>query len=394
MPESQIPNPVEQKQPIILIHGIRTHAPWMDEIKQTLRKNGFVVEATSYGWYGLFGFLTHSKKFEEQAVQRVLDDIQDATQLHSPHLVSVIAHSFGTYVFSKILLQQVGLKWNRIIFCGSIVEDDFPFREVRGRFSVPLLNEVGGRDLWPAIAAKIGYGGVGSYGFNRPGVETRRHPNFKHSDFLTPEFAATWVDFLRGGDPRPVHETVLSGRRRVVAQLIFVSVVIGAILTASYFAFQQRQQDQQAEEVRALQAGLCRVPTGDASGMLYSIDEFFLGRGDLRFRYNLSIMKPYPNPITKINSMLSAYCPPGLESPFEVGFFSNLGEVSSSKVRDFQVLLRSALAAMKVPVSVSITGSMDAQTRVAITAARKKLNMIASNDVNFDLYEELRKAAE
>jgi hypothetical protein len=113
----------------------------------------------------------------------------------------VIAHSFGTFAIGSILKEHSEFKWHRIIFCGSVVRDDFPFDQVLDRFDTPLVNEVGTRDYLPALAesAGWGYGSVGSTGFNRPPVETRWHYGFKHSDFLTPKFCNEfWVPFLRG----------------------------------------------------------------------------------------------------------------------------------------------------------------------------------------------------
>jgi hypothetical protein len=122
-----------------------------------------------------------------------------------PKRISIISHSFGTYVTGRLLTDYPEFFWYRIIFCGSVVRDDFPFDQVLDRFGSPLLNEVGTRDYWPAMAESVGwgYGSVGSNGFNRPPVETRWHYGFRHSDFLTKAFCSEfWVPFLRGSKPR------------------------------------------------------------------------------------------------------------------------------------------------------------------------------------------------
>jgi hypothetical protein len=120
--------------------------------------------------------------------------------------MSVISHSFGTYVVGKILTDVPDLQWDRVIFCGSVVREDFPLQRVTRSFRHPLLNDVGTRDFWPALAesAGWGYGSVGSTGFNRPPVDTRWHTGFRHSDFLTAQFCTKfWVDFLKGDKPKP-----------------------------------------------------------------------------------------------------------------------------------------------------------------------------------------------
>lgn len=110
-----------------------------------------------------------------------------ARRVFRPERMSVISHSFGTYVVGKILEDHPEFNWHRVIFCGSVVRDDFPFHQVLDRFDGPLLNEVGTKDFWPALAesAGWGYGSVGSHGFNCPPVDTRWHDGFGHSDFLT-----------------------------------------------------------------------------------------------------------------------------------------------------------------------------------------------------------------
>src|SRR5258707_6530474 len=122
-----------------------------------------------------------------------------------PKSMSVISHSFGTYVVGKVLTDVPDLEWNRIIFCGSVVREDFPLQRVLRSFRHPLLNEIGTKDYWPALAesAGWGYGSVGSTGFNRPPVETRWHSGFRHSDFLTDSFCTKfWVPFLQGETPK------------------------------------------------------------------------------------------------------------------------------------------------------------------------------------------------
>ncbi len=94
---------------------------------------------------------------------------------------------------------------DRVIFCGSVVRNDFPFDTAEKQFVEPLLNEVGTSDFLPALAASAGwgYGSVGSNGLNHPLVETRWHHGFTHSKFLTEPFCNEfWVPFLLGDKPR------------------------------------------------------------------------------------------------------------------------------------------------------------------------------------------------
>ena len=198
---------------VILVHGMNTRANWMAEVRDLLEENGFAVASTSYGFFSPLKFLSPIFDFRRTAINRVLDDIRTAQRVFRkkcgfyPREMSVISHSFGTYVVARILLEAEDLTWNRVIFCGSVVREDFPFFHAVTRFEEPLLNEIGTKDYWPAFAESCGwgYGSVGTTGFNRPAVYTRWHDGLTHSDFLTADFCKrNWIDFLRGNKPKSV----------------------------------------------------------------------------------------------------------------------------------------------------------------------------------------------
>jgi hypothetical protein len=192
----------EQKQVVILVHGIRDFARWHSNVRIALEQAGLVVVPTNYGRMNLLEFLAPFPFFRKLAAEKVLVQIRYARKLHPGAIVSVIAHSFGTYVVSMLLKSEIDMPLHRVIFCGSVVRYDFPFEQLEGRFTPEVLNEVGTADPWPAVAEAVttGYGSAGSFGFNTPGVRDRYHNDKSHDYFLTPEFATRyWVPFLRKG---------------------------------------------------------------------------------------------------------------------------------------------------------------------------------------------------
>lgn len=187
---------------VLLVHGINTRGRWISEIKPVLEKAGFIVEATSYGKFGVPRFLLPFQWLRQSAIERVARAIAAAKLLHQPARMSVISHSFGTFVIAQILADRPEFEWHRIIFCGSVVRDDFRLDLNLRRFHQPLMNEVGSKDFLPALAESVtwGYGSVGSNGYNAVGVDTRWHTGFHHSDFLTEAFCQKyWIPFLRDG---------------------------------------------------------------------------------------------------------------------------------------------------------------------------------------------------
>lgn len=89
-----------------------------------------------------------------------------------------------------------------MIFCGSVIRYRYPFKRLQNQFTKPILNEVGTRDIWPAIAESVtvGYGSAGTYGFRKPLIRDRWHNRAKHGYFLNRKFCRKfWIPFLRDG---------------------------------------------------------------------------------------------------------------------------------------------------------------------------------------------------
>jgi internalin A len=187
---------------VILIHGIRTQASWQNELRNTLEKEGFVVEPTNYQYYDLVRFLFPWQLFAGPVTNNITEQIRQTLAMNKGADCSIIAHSFGTFVLTRILRDNADLDFNRIIFCGSVVPQKFRFQDYRKRFEAPLLNEIGTRDFWPVFAEVVtfGYGAAGTYAFRRPGTRDRLHNRKAHSDFLNRDFCKKyWIPFLRDG---------------------------------------------------------------------------------------------------------------------------------------------------------------------------------------------------
>lgn len=186
-------------QLVILVHGIRDIRRWQSEVRITLEGAGFIVEPTNYDRMNLIEFLFPVPIFRNIAIKKVLTQIRKAIELHPMAQVSIIAHSFGTYVVSRILSEAFDLKFHKIIFCGSVVRYDFEFEKLSGRFISPIINDVGTGDPWPAVAESLtfGYGSAGTYGFMVPGVRDRFHNGAGHGYFLSATFCKNnWIPVL------------------------------------------------------------------------------------------------------------------------------------------------------------------------------------------------------
>jgi pimeloyl-ACP methyl ester carboxylesterase len=190
-----------QNTVVILIHGIRTRALWQGEVRQALEKSGLVAIPTNYKKLDVIRFLLPFQWTKETSVRRVENDVRSTRKKFPEADLAILAHSFGTFITGRLLLSQEH-KFGRIALCGSILPIDFDFASAENRFS-EIVNEVGCRDIWPAVAAKIGwgYGPTGSFGFNRAFVRDRLHASFGHSGFLNANFCnAFWVPYFCDGN--------------------------------------------------------------------------------------------------------------------------------------------------------------------------------------------------
>jgi hypothetical protein len=150
---------------VLLVHGIRDFALWQTALRATLERSGFIVESTNYGRMNIFQFLAPFSYFRKVAISHVANQVRIVAQNHPHAAISVIAHSFGTYVVAQLMKQQFDIRFFRVVFCGSVVKYEFPFEQIQDRFEHPVLNEVGTRDIWPALAEGMttGYGSAGRW---------------------------------------------------------------------------------------------------------------------------------------------------------------------------------------------------------------------------------------
>jgi Effector-associated domain 1 len=268
---------------VILIHGIRDFGLWQSTIRHTLEEEGLKAEAINYGRFNLIEFLLPFPHFRRKAIETVWNQIRIVNQNNKGALLSIIAHSFGTYVVSHLIRNTFDIDFYRVIFCGSVVPYNFPFEQFQNRFLAPILNEVGTRDIWPAMAESIttGYGSAGTYGFRRPLIRDRWHNGASHGYFLNEGFCKRfWCPFLRDGTVVPGSEEPESPRLWIrLLSVIKLKFLIAAgvfflvfTLAYSYFAPQNtdasileqylRHNGATIDSARAAQLQSCLVQQG------------------------------------------------------------------------------------------------------------------------------------
>jgi pimeloyl-ACP methyl ester carboxylesterase len=203
MPEATAPS-APAKRLIIFVHGIRDPAFWSQRLRSLFEAEGFVAVPIGFYVFDVFRFLLGIRR---KAVERVKQQIKDAIDNNPGAEVTVIAHSFGTYVAGRILDEDPSLDIARLVMCGGIVRRNYRWdKTVRlngqnGRMHV--INEHSGRDVWPLFArhATLGFGDSGTIGCQDANVIDRQH-DVRHSEYLTERFAKIyWIPHIVRGEP-------------------------------------------------------------------------------------------------------------------------------------------------------------------------------------------------
>lgn len=184
---------------VVLIHGIRTESPWGESVAEVVRRSGSDAAVIRYAYIDVFRFLI--PWFREPAIRALYNKLEPLLHDEGIDHISVIAHSFGSYAISRILLEHPHVRLRRLVLCGSIVPADFPWDRVYEQLDDRVLNECGTKDIWPLLASglTVGFGPSGTFGFGTWKVRDRFHP-FRHSDFFDPQFVEdAWLPYFSDG---------------------------------------------------------------------------------------------------------------------------------------------------------------------------------------------------
>jgi hypothetical protein len=193
----------QRKQLVLLVHGIRTHAEWQQEVAAVLTAADRLVKPLRYGFFDAVRFLCPFFT-RKKPIERLKQELLDANFAYPDREIVVIAHSFGTFAVSEVLKDCPYLRPSALVLCGGIVSESFRWDCLPNRPPV-VMNECGTRDVWPVLASAStwGYGATGRFGFGNLRVLDRFH-DFGHGDFLNSAFARRyWLPFIETGTITP-----------------------------------------------------------------------------------------------------------------------------------------------------------------------------------------------
>lgn len=181
---------------VIVIHGMNSRAPWQEEfswqIANRLRYSAPVL-IYKYGWATIeVLFKPCHRRLARELGERIRIAINQADQSKRPISPDIVAHSFGTHLFSLILEDPYfkDLKFGRVINAGSIVRPDFDWDSLIAEKRLEaILNHVAEKDGAVPFAeyAIPGSGPSGKIGFLSKKAINVQNDSFGHSDFFKAE---------------------------------------------------------------------------------------------------------------------------------------------------------------------------------------------------------------
>lgn len=187
---------------IVLLHGIRTNAEWQGLAVDAFSPYCLKVIPVKYGFFDVISFwFPITPFFRGMPIRRVEDELKSVIADYSNVHVSVVAHSFGTYIISRVLKRNFNIRLFRLLMCGSIIPLRYDWRRLPNKPRGGLMNDIGTKDRLPILAETLtwGYGASGTYGFGTAEVDENYH-DFGHSGFFSKDHVNSyWVPFLFHG---------------------------------------------------------------------------------------------------------------------------------------------------------------------------------------------------
>lgn len=226
-----------QRDVVIVLHGIRTRGSWQKDISPVLTEAEFTPEPLDYGFFAAIQLLFPPSR--QAKIEWFKSEFEKIKLKYPGRALHVVAHSFGTYIIARSLEKYPNhIHFNRLIFCGSIVNEHFDWpTAVNQELVTHVLNDYGGLDFWAKIVKYFvsDAGDSGRFGFQNvcPEITQHFHREWRHSDyFFSSNFKDRWCPFLKG---ITLDNLELGGNHRhpiglYLLLLIAVIVVIGLLL--------------------------------------------------------------------------------------------------------------------------------------------------------------------
>jgi pimeloyl-ACP methyl ester carboxylesterase len=202
-------------QAVMVVHGIRDNGFWTKrvarEVKTQARAAKINVRAPSpsYGFFSMWDFVKPGGR--KHATHWFMERYADVRSHFPNAAISFVGHSNGTYIAAHALEICPAIRFERIVFAGSVVRQDYPWGRRQDQVK-SVLNYVGNADsvvaFLPAVFEYFGLrwldvGGAGAFGF----ADTNSPPARRRLLGTGPDpVELTEVRFVSGGHGAAIDE--------------------------------------------------------------------------------------------------------------------------------------------------------------------------------------------
>lgn len=134
---------------LVVIHGLMTRAEWLSNIIPSANSQGWIVAPFIYD--NPPSLLLDAGR-RQKVVEQFREWVYALAQKYRPLTVSVISHSFGTYIITKYIEgftsgnDFLPIQINSIILTGSIIRPDYNWTSLTPKIVGRVLNIVAGGD--------------------------------------------------------------------------------------------------------------------------------------------------------------------------------------------------------------------------------------------------------
>lgn len=243
-----------------VIHGIRDEGWWTARIAGKIKHLGdamsgvgeektrfFATETSSYGYFPMLPFALPGRRLAKMGwlVDQYVENLARYPNAERFHFVG---HSNGTYMLAAALKHHPKMKFDHVVFAGSVVNNDYPWAEKIAESGQvkKVLNYVATDDVVVALFPKglgrvsgvgEGLGSAGHDGFHVPesaeAVRQVRYAEGGHGAALEEPHWQGICDFIVKGVYPPTHQcsrgvtwAVWLGRYPRVLLLVIIAVLV------------------------------------------------------------------------------------------------------------------------------------------------------------------------
>ena len=210
---------------IFVIHGIRDLGHWTKKIARRVlvaadqynsslsasdSKLEFAIETSTYGYFPMLSFLTPGAR--QGKVQWLMDKYTEAKSLYPNAAFHYVGHSHGTYLLAKALEDYESVKFENVVFAGSVVRHKYEWEtHIPNRINA-VQNFVATGDwvvaFFPKALEMLGFQDLGSAGHDGFQVAEELQDLHEPDDYVTGGHGAALQEDMWNG----IAKFILTGK--------------------------------------------------------------------------------------------------------------------------------------------------------------------------------------